>query len=80
MLEGVSLSRLAPGLVYEVPVSLGSFLVAKEAAEEDVSPTVAVVIPLTEESAALTGGISVASPIDRAADKLRRRKQDRTTR
>jgi hypothetical protein len=80
VLDGVSLSRFVPGLIYEVPVSLGAFLVAKEAAEEDATSTIAVVIPLTKESASLRGGVSVSSsPADRAADRPRRRKQDRRT-
>jgi hypothetical protein len=80
ILDGVSLSRFVPGLIYEVPVSLGAFLVAQEAAEEDATSTIAVVIPITKESASLRGGISVSRPVDRAADKPRRRKQDRDTR
>jgi len=74
ILDGVSLSRFVPGLIYEVPVLLGAFLVAKEAAEEDATSTIAVVIPLTKESASLKGGILVPSPVDRAADKPPRRK------
>ena len=80
VLDGVSLSRFVPGLIYEVLVSLGAFLVAEEAAEEDATSTIAVVIPLTKESASLRGGISVPSLADRAADRPRRRKRDRRTR
>ena len=76
VLDGVSLSRFVPGLVYDVPASLGAFLVVQQAAVEDMTATVAVVTPLTEESAALTGGVSVSPSLDRAADKPRR-KQDK---
>jgi len=65
IMDGVSLSYLVPGSVYEVPVSLGTWLIAKDAAEADVNETLGVVIPLDRHLA--IGGISVPSPgTDRA--------------
>jgi hypothetical protein len=75
VIDGVSLASLSPGLTYEVPPTLGSWLVARTVAEEDLTPTVAIVIPISEVSAVLTGGISVSAPIDRGEDRLRGPKQ-----
>jgi len=57
-MDGVSLSRLLPGLVYEVPLSLGTFLIGQSAAEEDVTTAMAIVIPLADAAAysKVTGG------------------------
>jgi hypothetical protein len=43
--ERVNLDLLLPGVVYEVPISLGTFLIASGAAEEDITPGVALAIP-----------------------------------
>ena len=67
IIHGVSLSRLLPGVTYEVPLSLGTFLIGQGTAEEDVTPAVELVIPIDIESSALTGGMSIASANDRAA-------------
>jgi hypothetical protein len=75
IMDGISLSTLLPGLTYEVPVSLGTFLIAQWTAEEDTSPSVAIVIPLSEASAAVTGGLSISPPADHAHDLTRRRKR-----
>ena len=70
IMDGVSLSYLLPGLVYEVPMSLGTWLIGQEAAEEDTSGTVGIVIPLDQKSAALAGGISMPAPMaDTAEDR-----------
>jgi hypothetical protein len=74
-MDGISLSTLLPGLMYEVPASLGTFLIAQRSAEEDTSPSVAVVIPLSEASAAVTGGLSISPPADHAHDLKGRRKR-----
>ena len=68
IIEGVSLRYLLPGLMYEVPVSLGAWLVGQKAAEEDVSGTVGIVIPLDQKSTTLTGGIRVPSPATDTAE------------
>ena len=67
--HGVSLSRLLPGVTYEVPVSLGVFLVSQASAEEDVTPAVELVIPIDPESSSLTGGVSVSPSTGRAEDR-----------
>ena len=48
--ERVSLSQFLPGLTYEVPVSLGAWLIAQQAAEEDVTDTIAIPIQPTAPS------------------------------
>jgi hypothetical protein len=72
IMDGVSLSHLLPGLVYEVPVSLGTWLVGRQNAEEDVTPRVGIVIPLDQTSAMFTGGISVSPAKDHEDDRARR--------
>ena len=71
ILDGISLSRLVPGLTYEVTLSLGTFLIGQGAAEENVTPAVDIVIPVNAASAALTGGVSVSPSKDRAGDRRR---------
>jgi hypothetical protein len=77
IIQGVSLSRLLPGVTYEVPLSLGTFLIGQGAAEEDVTPAVELVIPIDIESSALTGGVSVASANDLAAGRTPTRETPR---
>jgi hypothetical protein len=67
-MDGVSLSHFAPGLSYEVPDSLGGYLITNGAAEEVFA---AAPLPgLTEDvsESAIFGGVSVARPRDRAAE------------
>ena len=59
VVDGVSLSHLLPG-VYEVPVSLGTWLVNQGTAEEDVRVDVALAIPLEHTSSVITGGVTVS--------------------
>ena len=80
ILNGVSLSALLPGLVYEVPPSIGSWLISEKAAEEDVRPTVGIVVPLDQAPAALIGGVSVVPPPDKADDRRPRRTRRRPKR
>ena len=61
VLDGVSLSHLIPGLVYEVSASLGTFLIAQEAAEEDASSTIAV-ISSRENPRKAIGSVGEATP------------------
>jgi hypothetical protein len=74
---GVSLSQLLPGLVYEVPVSLGTWLLSQGTAEEDVTLTGGLVIPLDRLSGVFTGGVKVSSTKDHEDDRPSRRKQKR---
>ena len=55
------------GLVYEVPVSLGTWLVGQRTAEEDVRPGVALADPVEHMSTVITGGVTV-SIADRTED------------
>jgi|SoiMetStandDraft_2_1073263.scaffolds.fasta_scaffold144725_2 hypothetical protein len=71
ILDGVSLSRLEPGLTYEVTMSLGTFLIGRGAAEENITPAVDIVIPVNAASSALTGGVSISGSKDRADDRRR---------
>ena len=77
IIDGVSLSHLLPGLVYEVPVSLGAWLVSRQNAEEIVTPTVGIVIPLDQTSAIFTGGVSVSPAKDHVDDRAARRRRVR---
>jgi len=49
-----------PGLVYEVSVSLGMWLVSQGTAEEDVRSGVALADPLEHISTVITGGVTVS--------------------
>jgi hypothetical protein len=51
IVERVNLGQLLPGLVYDVPISLGTFLITSGAAEEDVTPAVAVAITFDQPQA-----------------------------
>ena len=66
IIERVSLSSLLPGLTYELPASLGTFLVAKGSAVE-VVPAPGIVIPLDNPDAfhQILGGVTVVQPRDR---------------
>jgi hypothetical protein len=64
-MDGMSLSLLIPGVVYEVTVSIGTWLVCQGVAEEEVSLVVPVVLPAYAPSAALATGVTVARTKDR---------------
>jgi hypothetical protein len=68
IMDGVSLSHIVPGLTYEVPDSLGGYLVTNGAAEE-----VFASLPLSDadedlSDSAIFGGVSVTWPLEIAAD------------
>jgi len=73
-MDGVSLTNLLPGLVYEVPVSLGVFLINQRVAEETV---------LRDEHPAqvddvisiLSGGVKVRPPEDEGNDRPPRKRR-----
>jgi len=88
ILDGVSLSTLAPGLIYDLEAGLARYLISCGAAEESAgTPAVSVVPEDDPYIAHLVGGVIVtqatASPQDTAADKpskvrlLRKRKEKR---
>jgi hypothetical protein len=70
-MDGVSLSHFVPGLSYEVPDSLGGYLITNGAAEEVFASV--PLLDLTEDASesAIFGGVSVARPLDTAADTVR---------
>jgi hypothetical protein len=80
ILNGLSLSQLLPGLTYEVPVSLGTWLVSQGAAEEDMTSTAGPDVPIDVESAALSGGVTVVTRKDRADDGTAAQTRARTRR
>ena len=80
IMDGVSLSHLFPGVTYEVPVSLGTWLISQKNAEEDVTPTEGVVIPHDQASAIFTGGVSVFATKDHDDDRAVRRPRVRKKR
>ena len=72
-MDGVSLSHFVPGLSYEVADSLGGYLITNGLAEEVFTP-VALVNPAQDSSeSAIFGGVTVAKPLDMAADNPRER-------
>jgi hypothetical protein len=79
-MDGTSLSHLLPGLVYEVPVSLGTWLTSRGVAEEDVRPTVGLIVPLDETSPIFSGGVTVSRRKDREDDRAPHRKRGRKKR
>ena len=84
ILDGVSLSTLAPGLIYDLEASLARYLISCGTAEESAAAPAVSVVPEDDPYIAhVVGGIIVtqapASPQDTAADKplkvrLRKRK------
>lgn len=85
VVDGVSLSALWPGLIYELEVGLARYLVTCGAAEESATRPVSVVPADDPYIAHLTGGVIVTyapQPKDIAADKtstvprLRKRKDE----
>jgi hypothetical protein len=85
ILDGVSLSTLAPGLIYDLEASLARYLISCGAAEESPAARAVSVVPEDDPYIAhVVGGVIVnqapASPQDTAADKppkvrlLRKRK------
>lgn len=81
VVDGVSLGRLKPGLMYDLPSHLGNYLVTSGDAQAILSNAPALVVPLNEGGAyndgPLTGGVHV-SGTDVAEDRRlkRRRKTD----
>lgn len=72
IMDGVSLSHFVPGLSYEVPDSLGGYLITNGAAEE-IFASVTLIDPAQDSSeSAIFGGVSVAKPLDTAADNPRK--------
>ena len=72
IMDGVSLSHFVPGLSYEVADSLGGYLITNGAAEE-IFASVTLIDPAQDSSeSAIFGGVSVAKPLDTAADNLRK--------
>ena len=85
VLDGLSLSTLAPGLIYDLEASLARYLISCGAAEESADGRAVSVVPEDDPYIAhVVGGVivtqAVASPPDTAADKppkvrrLRKRK------
>ena len=79
-MDGVGLSQLLPGLVYQVPVSLGTWLTSRGVAEEDMRPTVGLIVPLDETSPIFSGGVTVSRHKDREDDRAPRRTRGRKKR
>ncbi len=74
ILDGVSLSTLAPGFIYDLEVSLVRYLISCGAAEESADGRAVSVVPEDDPYIAhVVGGVivtqAVASPRDTAADK-----------
>ena len=61
-MDRVNLSSLLPGHVYEVPLGLGTFLLCSGTAEEDTTPTIAVITSIAGRSAKPAITISTTPP------------------
>ena len=77
VLDGISLSRLVPGLMYDVEDGLARYLITCGSAEETASTRAALVVPVDDPYIAhLTGNITVTQanppPKDVAADHPRK--------
>ena len=70
-MDGVSLSHFVPGFSYEVSDSLGGYLITNGAAEEVFAPVTLVNPAQDSAESAIFGGVSVAKPVDTAADNPR---------
>jgi hypothetical protein len=70
ILDGVSLTTLVPGAVYDVEPSLGLQLIALGGARGDLSKTQTDFQELVDstDSASLVGGVSVVPPPEKADD------------
>jgi hypothetical protein len=69
VLDGVSLSRLVPGLMYDVEDGLARYLITCGSAEETASTRPTLAVPVDDPYIAhLTGGITVTqvSPLPKA--------------
>jgi hypothetical protein len=75
IIDGVSLSHLEPGLAYEVSDSLGGYLIT--CGDADAVPASAPVVDPHENDtdSAIFGGVIVAPPLDRAADRPPRKRR-----
>jgi len=73
IVDGVALSRLLPGLTYDLAASVGRYLVSCGCADEWLSSAPAVVIPIDDLRAleVITGGIHITQ--SEAADRPSRR-------
>lgn len=80
ILDGVSLSHLFPGLVYEVPDSLGAYLLSSGDAEEAHGSFVPVNSDDDVPDMPIFGGVSVTGLPDRADDRSRARTKSRRRR
>ena len=83
VLDGVSLSRLVPGLMYDVEDGLARYLITCGSAEETASTRPALVVPVDDPYIAhLTGGITVTqvSPLPRTSPQINLAKVSRLRR
>jgi hypothetical protein len=74
VIDGVRMSQLLPGFIYEIDESVAAHLIAIGAAVEVPSATPDAIIPLDEDDtpSVFGGGVTVTQPRERAADKPRR--------
>ena len=74
VVDGVSLSRLIPGLVYDLKPITANYLISQGSAEELPLSERTVAIPSDDptSSSQVFGGVRVTMPLAEAADKPRR--------
>jgi hypothetical protein len=78
VLDGISLSHFVPGLCYEIPDSLGNYLVSIGIGEPVLLSSKAEIIPLDGSvDTPVFSGIAIVRSPDKAADRSPRRKETR---
>jgi hypothetical protein len=79
IVDGISLGHFVPGAAYDVPDSLGGYLIttgdAVTAAASEVEPEGDEIGPLL-----LLGGVTITNPLDTAHDRKRTRRRVRRRR
>jgi hypothetical protein len=75
IIDGVSLSHLWPGLCYDVPDSLGGYLVSTGDADEIPASAPMAELREDETDTPIFGGIIVTPPLERAADRPPRKRR-----
>ena len=75
--EGISLSQLIPGVIYDVPDTLGGYLVGTEMADELTADDPGLKIPL--DNSDCYGRVMAGVVIENAADHSNKSRRDRSS-
>jgi hypothetical protein len=78
-IDGIQLSRLSQGHVYDVNTSLGCYLLSEEMAEPAPNESPTAILPVEEQlfrKAPTVSTTGVVLPKSTAADRVKRRRED----